>query len=43
MTWLEVGPNECEFTTFILYDKKMMLAQKPSANVGSSKCYIKYR
>ena len=33
MTWLEVGPNECEFTTFILYDKKMMLAQKPSANV----------
>ena len=21
MTWLEVGPNECEFTTFILYDK----------------------
>ena len=34
MTWLEVGPNECEFTTFILYDKKMMLAQKPSANVG---------
>ena len=34
MTWLEVGPNECEFTTFILSDKKMMLAQKPSANVG---------
>lgn len=33
MTWLEVGPSECEFTTFILYDKKMMLAQKPSANV----------
>ena len=28
-----MGPNECEFTTFILYDKKMMLAQKPSANV----------
>ncbi|WP_303006632.1 VOC family protein [Romboutsia ilealis] len=33
MTWLEVGPSECEFTTFILYDKKMMLDQKPSANV----------
>ena len=33
MTWFEVGPYECEFTTFILYDKKMMLAQKPSANV----------
>lgn len=34
MTWVEVGPNECEFTTFILYDKKMMISQKPSANVG---------
>lgn len=33
MTWLEVGPNECEFTTFVLYDKQMMLSQNPSANV----------
>ena len=34
MTWIEVGPNECEFTTFILYDKSVMLAQNPSANVS---------
>ena len=34
MTWLEVGPSEDEFTTFVLYDKKMMQAQNPSANVG---------
>lgn len=34
MTWLEVGPSENEFTTFVLYDKKMMLAQNPSANVN---------
>lgn len=33
MTWLEVGPSESEFTTFVLYDKKMMMAQNPSANV----------
>lgn len=33
MTWLEVGPSESEFTTFVLYDKKMMIAQNPSANV----------
>ena len=30
MTWLEVGPSENEFTTFVLYDKKMMQAQNPS-------------
>lgn len=34
MTWLEVGPSESEFTTFVLYDKKMMMAQNPSANVN---------
>ncbi|MBD3107710.1 VOC family protein [Bacillus sp. AGMB 02131] len=34
MTWLEVGPSEDEFTTFVLYDKKMMQQQNPSANVG---------
>ncbi len=33
MTWLEVGPSESAFTTFVLYDKKMMKQQKPSANV----------
>ncbi len=34
MTWVEVGPNECEFTTFVLYEKQMMLSQNPSANVN---------
>lgn len=33
LTWLEVGPSESEFTTFVLYDKKMMKQQKPTANV----------
>ena len=39
MTWLEVGPNECEFTTFILYD----VSSKAISKCRSSKCYIKYR
>lgn len=34
MTWLEVGPSEDEFTTFVLYDKKMMQQQNPSTNIG---------
>lgn len=34
MTWLEVGPSESEFTTFVLYEKSTMLAQNPSANVS---------
>ncbi|MFL0247179.1 VOC family protein [Candidatus Clostridium stratigraminis] len=34
MKWLEVGPSESEFTTFILYEKNTMLAQNPSANVS---------
>lgn len=34
MTWLEVGPSESEFTTFVLYEKSIMLAQNPSANVS---------
>lgn len=34
MTWLEVGPSEDAFTTFVLYNKKMMEMQNPSANVG---------
>lgn len=33
MKWLEVGPSENEFTTFVLYDKNLMLSQKPSVNV----------
>jgi predicted enzyme related to lactoylglutathione lyase len=33
MKWLEVGPSESEFTTFILYDKDAMRSQNPSANV----------
>jgi len=33
MKWLEVGPSEDEFTTFILYEKKLMLSQNPKANV----------
>lgn len=33
MKWLEIAPNESEFTTFVLYDKNMMIAQNPNANV----------
>jgi lactoylglutathione lyase len=33
MKWVEVGPSESEFTTFVIYDKNVMLAQNPSANV----------
>lgn len=33
MKWLEVGPSESEFTTFVLYNKNLMKAQNPSANV----------
>lgn len=34
MKWLEVGPSLEEFTTFILYEKKLMLSQNPKANVN---------
>jgi predicted enzyme related to lactoylglutathione lyase len=34
MKWLEVGPNEDAFTTFVLYDKNLMMAQNPSTNVA---------
>lgn len=34
MTWLEVGPSEDEFTTFVLYEKKLMKAQNPDTNTG---------
>jgi len=34
MKWLEVGPRQNEFTTFVLYDKNLMIAQNPSTNVS---------
>ncbi len=34
MTWLEVAPNTDEFTTFILYDKNLMIKQNPMTNVS---------
>lgn len=34
MKWLEVGPTQSEFTTFILYDKNLMMAQNPLTNVS---------
>lgn len=34
MTWLEVGPSQNEFTTFVLYDKKAMMAQNPATSVA---------
>lgn len=33
MKWIEVGPSEDEFTTFILYDKNAMKTQNPNTNV----------
>lgn len=33
MKWIEVAPSEGEFTTFVLYDKNLMLAQNPKTNV----------
>lgn len=32
--WLEIGPSEDEFTTFIIYEKNLMLAQNPNANIA---------
>ena len=34
MTWLEVGPSENAFTTFVLYEKELMMKQNPSMNVS---------
>lgn len=34
MKWLEVGPSEEEFTTFVIYEKQLMLSQNPNANVS---------
>lgn len=33
MKWLEVGPSESEFTTFVLYNKNLMKVQNPATNV----------
>lgn len=33
MKWVEVGPSESEFTTFVLYDKNLMKNQNKDANV----------
>lgn len=34
MNWLEVGPNKEEFTSFVIYEKQLMLNQNPEANVS---------
>lgn len=34
MKWLEVAPNNNEFTSFVLYDKNLMLKQNPKTNVA---------
>ncbi len=34
MKWLEVGPSENEFATFVLYDKNLMKSQNPKTNVS---------
>lgn len=34
MTWLEVGPSEEAFTSFVLYEKELMRKQNPNTNVG---------
>lgn len=33
MKWIEVGPSEDEFTTFVLYNKEVMKKQNPNTNV----------
>lgn len=34
MKWLEVAPSKDSATTFVLYDKNLMLAQNSNANVS---------
>lgn len=34
MTWLEVGPSDEAFTSFVIYEKQLMLSQNPDTNVG---------
>ena len=36
LKWIEIAPSIESQTTFVLYDKKMMLTQKPDANVSHS-------
>lgn len=40
MKWLEVGPSENEFTTFVLYNKAAMQAQNPETNVGHPSVFL---
>lgn len=34
MNWLEVGPNKEEFTSFVIYEKQLMLNQNSEANIS---------
>lgn len=34
MKWVEIAPNKEEFTTFVLYDKKIMKMQKPNIELS---------
>lgn len=34
MKWLEVAPSKDEFTSFVIYEKQIMLSQNPKANVS---------
>lgn len=34
MKWIEVAPNENEFTTFVLYDKNLMATQNPKTSTA---------
>lgn len=34
MKWIEVSPSKEEFTTFVLYDKNMMMKQNPNMSVN---------
>ena len=34
MKWIEVGPSQDEFTTFVLYDKNAMRMQNPDMKVN---------
>ncbi len=40
MKWLEVGPGPDGFTTFVLYDKKLMHSQHPAANVTHPSIFL---
>lgn len=33
MVWMEVKPSEEEFTSFVIYNRDLMLSQNPKANV----------